>query len=417
MCIFLLIVSGLGAMAFALLCLIYSRDAAEPFYGDIVLLHIFLFFTLKLMVELNYVMLPHGRTLSGGFGIVLAAMLVFNSVTAVLIAMLSPVLIGILQRDHPKEPVFFRTSRYTLVYSLCGIAMHIAARFLPGTADGLEMILLGGVVTVVYLAANLPLSSIYATMLGDLEDRSKLWVKEELRQQAGRRYEITGTIFLYPIAVTMAYSYDELGVPFLPVILAVLCIFTVRYIGQMQSHKRLSQQINRDHLLGVLNRRGMIARLAEEINMARRFKKPLSVVLVDLDGFKEINDTHGHLTGDRVLKQVTEDIESSVRSADSIARFGGDELTIIMPETPAEGALVIASRIREKIGRREFNGNDGNNFQVTLSMGISSLPMEVEAVHQETPSTLIGRADEALYRAKADGRNCVRSELDRVPQQ
>ncbi len=403
----------LGAVAFALSVAMRAREAPGPLLGDIAELHVLLFFVLNLLVELNYVLLPHGRTLSGGFGIILATMLVFNTMVAVLIAVSGTIIVGGVLKRRPKEPVFFRAAQYALVYSLAGMAMAMYGQLVPEIDPGgfSRMLAQGGIVMAVYLILHVPISNLYMGMLDGMDEKSG-WVEEELRQQTGSRYEVMGTVLLFPIAVTMAHSYDAVEIPIVPVILAVLCIITVRYISQIQLHKKLWGQANRDELLDVYNRRYMLVQLSEEMEKAQRYRRPLSIILIDLDNFKKINDKHGHLTGDRLLQAVTDAIASSLRSADTLARFGGDELAIIMPETLLEGAVVIASRVREKIATQKLNVGNGRTIATTVSIGVASLAESPENRQNETSSALIDRADKALYKAKEAGRNCVMTDLE-----
>ncbi len=402
--LFLGALTSLGAIAFAIAIAKEApyEDSPEKIFN----LGVILFFVLLVMVELNYVLLPHGRTISGSFGIVLATMLVFNTVIAVSIAVSASVITGGFLKSRPKEPVLFRTAQYALVYSAGGIAMQLISQHIPGIVkkDFTRMLLLGGVVLFVYLILHIPLNNVYLKMLGTL-DKKTGWAEEELRQQTGNRHEIITTIFLFPVAVTMAFSYKALNIPFIPIILAVLCILTVRYLGQMQLHKKLWGQANLDGLLEIFNRRYMLAKLAEELRIAQLYRRSLSTMLIDLDNFKEVNDTHGHLTGDHVLKAVTKTVNTSIRSADIPARFGGDELLVIMPGTPLEGAFVIASRIRKEVAALRLTGEDGRSISVTVSVGVAAIAEDAEVKTEVTPLSLIQNVDQALYKAKSEGRN------------
>ncbi len=404
--LFLGALASLGAIAFA--TAIAMEAPYEDFSEKIFNLGVMLFFSLLLMVELNYVLLPHGRTISGSFGIVLATMLVYNTVTAVSIAVSASVITGGFLKSRSKEPVLFRTAQYALVYSAGGIAMELISQHIPGIAheDFTRMLLLGGVVLFVYLILHIPLNNAYLKILGAL-DKKTGWAEEELRQQTGNRHEILATIFLFPVAVTMAFSYKTINIPFIPIILAVLCILTVRYLGQMQLHKKLWGQANLDGLLGIFNRRYMLSKLAEELRIAQLYRRSLSIMLIDLDNFKDVNDTHGHLSGDHVLQAVTKTVKASIRSADIPARFGGDELLVIMPGTPLEGAFVIASRLREEVAALRLTAEDGRPIAITVSVGVAAIAEDEEGKTKVTPLSLIRNVDQALYKAKSAGRNRV----------
>lgn len=159
-----------------------------------------------------------------------------------------------------------------------------------------------------------------------------------------------------------------------------------------------------DGLTGLYNRREMERILQEEVARHHRYKGSLSLILVDIDHFKAVNDTHGHAAGDEVLKFVAHMLQSSIRAVDYIARYGGEEIAIILPETSAQDALVLAERLREGIAAHPFvvqrGFDDATIIPVTVSIGLASLPAEIT-----TPSSLFEEADKALYSAKRTGRN------------
>jgi two-component system cell cycle response regulator len=157
-----------------------------------------------------------------------------------------------------------------------------------------------------------------------------------------------------------------------------------------------------DPLTGCLNRRSMTDRLEVECARAQRYGLALSILMIDLDHFKEINDTRGHLVGDDVLRKIGMLLRAQVRNVDAVARYGGEEFVAILPETTFEGAKVLADRIRERIAEFPFQDR-GKEFQVTASLGLTT----VDANVAQTPGDVLTRADAALYRAKTSGRNQV----------
>jgi two-component system cell cycle response regulator len=159
-----------------------------------------------------------------------------------------------------------------------------------------------------------------------------------------------------------------------------------------------------DALTGCLNRRALMDKLDAEIGRVRRYDVALSILLIDVDRFKNVNDTYGHLTGDRILKQLGELRRREVRTVDVAARYGGEEFVIVLPETGPEGALAFAERIRAKVQEHEFAG-ETQVLATTVSIGVASMPPAEVA----SPEDLISHADGALYRAKNEGRNLVRS--------
>ena len=170
---------------------------------------------------------------------------------------------------------------------------------------------------------------------------------------------------------------------------------------------RLRQELERlattDPLTGLANRRAFLERAAEEVERASRHDRPMSVVMIDVDHFKAINDRHGHDIGDLVLQRVAEVVGSTLRqSGDLAARFGGEEFVLLLPETPIGGARMLAERIREAFEVTRVDTDDGPvNF--TASFGVDALRPALDT----GIDAVIKRADDALYRAKAAGRNRV----------
>lgn len=171
----------------------------------------------------------------------------------------------------------------------------------------------------------------------------------------------------------------------------------------------LEQQAHTDPLTGVSNRRALDRSLAEELTRARRYRLPLSILLIDVDHFKRINDAAGHQAGDRVLVELARVAQRVLRQSDSIARFGGEELLVVAPNTARQGAAELADRIRTRIEVHDFGlpaSIAGAPLPaVTASFGIASIGEGVEDVDK-----LLWVADRNLYRAKAQGRNRVIAE-------
>ncbi|HXH73194.1 MAG TPA: diguanylate cyclase [Mariprofundaceae bacterium] len=157
-----------------------------------------------------------------------------------------------------------------------------------------------------------------------------------------------------------------------------------------------------DGLTGLLNHRVFQTRLAQETERTRRYGKPLSMLMIDLDRFKDVNDTHGHDIGDYVLQRVSELIMAQCRSIDTVCRYGGEEIAVLLPETPLAEAMHAAERIRMHIESDDFAGSGVPGLRITTSIGISAIPS-----HADNPSTLVKSADHALYAAKEAGRNRV----------
>jgi two-component system, cell cycle response regulator len=174
----------------------------------------------------------------------------------------------------------------------------------------------------------------------------------------------------------------------------------------MADNRRLEQLASTDPLTDVLNRRALAERLLGEMERVRRYETTVSVLLIDIDFFKRVNDTHGHLVGDDVLTEIAELLQRAVRAVDVVARYGGEEFVIVLPETGAVGAASFAERIRELVEAKTFvQTPEGTGLRITASIGVATFP----SPGVQTVEDLLAKADQALYRAKAEGRNLVRT--------
>lgn len=192
-----------------------------------------------------------------------------------------------------------------------------------------------------------------------------------------------------------------------------LLTVTADLMGLAIQNSLLYEQVNQmaitDRLTGLFVLWYFKDRLKEEVHRAMRSHRPLSVLMMDLDHFKSVNDTHGHLAGDAVLREITTRIKQALRDGDLVARYGGEEISAILPETLAEGAMRVAERIRASVEKNPVN-IQSSMLRVTISIGVNDLSRTM--IHEDpslTSSRLLKGADEALYRAKHEGRNCVRT--------
>ena len=163
--------------------------------------------------------------------------------------------------------------------------------------------------------------------------------------------------------------------------------------------EKLERLSKTDELTCVLNKRALMERLDYEMDRARRYHLPLSLIICDLDRFKEVNDTLGHGAGDKVLRVMAQTLSSALRKTDFIGRFGGDEFLLILPQTPLEGAAEFAERLRQNV--QDINYPGQLTVKTTLSMGIASYEGNPD------PDDLVRRADMALYSSKNSGRNKI----------
>jgi diguanylate cyclase (GGDEF)-like protein len=208
-------------------------------------------------------------------------------------------------------------------------------------------------------------------------------------------------------------SHETIADMLVPAIFFLTAVFIllVSYLSlqtalSLQRISRLERESITDPLTGMYNRRHMDRRLVEEVERARRYGYPLSIMLFDIDHFKKINDQHGHQLGDVVLKNLSRILSGAVRRTDIVARYGGEEILIITPHTELEEAYELADRIRVLVQDSEvadIRTHEGRQpIHVTTSGGVAEDHKDMESTR-----ILIELADEALYKAKSEGRNCV----------
>jgi len=168
------------------------------------------------------------------------------------------------------------------------------------------------------------------------------------------------------------------------------------------SYASLKQMAIHDGLTGILNHQEFHKRLTSEVKRAARYKRTLSLIMLDIDLFKNFNDTYGHQAGDSVLKEMGRYLKNAIRSSDIAARYGGEEFAVIMPETPAETAFITARRIGAEIARLPIFVDKDMLIHITMSIGVATYPQD-----GATKDELIAAADRTLYKAKQSGRNRV----------
>ncbi|HEX9023935.1 MAG TPA: diguanylate cyclase [Geobacteraceae bacterium] len=156
-----------------------------------------------------------------------------------------------------------------------------------------------------------------------------------------------------------------------------------------------------DSLTKLYNSRHFFRQLACEVERAKRYETPLSLILLDIDNFKGYNDTYGHLEGDEVLKVLSEVLKKDLRSCDSAYRYGGEEFTLLLPETGSASALIAAERLRSDFARRVLTPLSGTEVHMTISIGVG------QYLPAEPASGFLRRVDEAMYEAKGQGKNRV----------
>lgn len=170
---------------------------------------------------------------------------------------------------------------------------------------------------------------------------------------------------------------------------------------------RLVELATIDDLTQLYNRRYFFERFHQEMERARRYRRPFSCLILDIDHFKHVNDTYGHLAGDQVLVDIAQILKNNCRQSDLAGRYGGEELIVLLPETDGPGAITIANRIREMVEAHQTTDGKGDRISVTVSIGVASLTgPDFNGLNKY--DRLIQYADDALLLAKKEGRNQIR---------
>jgi len=201
------------------------------------------------------------------------------------------------------------------------------------------------------------------------------------------------------------YFYRTDRDTFMPTDIELLAIFAslvAQTIDNARLYAQMQEQARMDALTGLNNRREFDALLADELTRAQRFNRPVSLLMLDIDHFKRVNDTYGHMAGDAVLKGLSELLGRQARAIDRVCRYGGEEITVILPEIDPEIAAKVAERLRAAVEAQPFDVNADAPLRITVSIGVASFP-----AHADSVQTLVAAADAAMYAAKAGGRNRV----------
>lgn len=294
----------------------------------------------------------------------------------------------------------------------------LSSRWLAVTL--LAIVVLVGIVDAAQsVQPRMVLNAVMITLLSGLIARELLW-----RAPAGRMGRVTAVIY---VCNTAFFALRGLAIPWAPPTLEVpilssgpvayallwwLCVSVATTLGMvLMASERLQTTLDtlasRDPLTGALNRRAFAVLADKEITRSRRHGRPLSVLMMDLDHFKSVNDTLGHAAGDTYLCRFAAVAHEALREDDSFARFGGEEFIALLPETAAPQALLVAERVRLAFAAAALDLAAETALTpalpITVSIGLADL------AGQESLEDMIGRADQALYDAKHGGRNCCRA--------
>lgn len=188
-----------------------------------------------------------------------------------------------------------------------------------------------------------------------------------------------------------------------------LLTLLAHHVASSLENVKLSESVTQEELTGLMRREAILECLRKELRRSLRYRRPLSVAMIDLDHFKAVNDRFGHLVGDTILKKVAELLSRSVRSSDFLGRYGGEEFLLILPETDLMAAVAVAEKLRE-LAENMGAGAGEQRIQVTLSVGVTQLSVTAGS---EAPTIwdLIAEADDQLYQAKNLGRNRVEPQM------
>lgn len=198
------------------------------------------------------------------------------------------------------------------------------------------------------------------------------------------------------------YLWIDIVNPAIFSIATFISMYIVKYIIKSRDYEYTYKLATTDGLTNLYNHRYFQEALLQTIGKCTKFENEFSLILIDIDHFKKFNDTYGHQAGDIVLKRVAEILKKSVKSTDLVARYGGEEMVIILYKTNLDKAVCVANRICKKIAQKKFKLSEELEVEVTISLGVSTFPE-----HGATPAELIEFSDKGLYRAKLNGRNQV----------
>jgi diguanylate cyclase (GGDEF)-like protein len=278
---------------------------------------------------------------------------------------------------------------------------HFPAELKNGSPEILQMTRLLHLTSLLVDFVNLPDKAYH---LGLIDHFTKAYEFEEhfqleaLLQEVG---ELTEAVYpVFEIKIDSEARYLEMIETARKELIHLSSDFLSRLIEQNKRIEILNERATHDGLTKLTNYQRFQEVLDEEMYRAKRYTFPLTLLMVDLDHFKKVNDTLGHLAGDYILRETAELLKQSLRKSDVAARYGGEEFAVLLPETPQEGAFILAERLREKLAATRFTYGDQAVF-ITMSIGIAAHSPKTDSSNAD----LIKKADTALYRAKKERRN------------
>lgn len=311
-----------------------------------------------------------------------------------------PILVGalVLRRTRPESPMLVvLTAAY---WGLTTSAFtYLSGDFIHTLAIAL---LAGGVVGSIFFSRRIVIVGIAALLTG------ALGLLIAMRSDALPEVFAPGVFHVHPYLLLGKDAYLT-TMQLLSLLIAMVTLGAMAYV--IAHWRRREVQLERlsttDELTGIANRRHFLRNLEREIARAERYGLPLTLVMIDLDLFKEINDGFGHLAGDEVLCRFSQRLARKIRAEDMVGRYGGEEFAIVLPQTDLEGARVMAERCRENIAANPVDLG-WTRVPITASFGLACRGADQKLSAED----LLRRADQALYRAKANGRNRVEVALE-----
>ena len=212
--------------------------------------------------------------------------------------------------------------------------------------------------------------------------------------------------FAYLLAAYYSMKYENLWMeiiyPLIFSIFAFTCAYIIKYLVKSRDFEQQYKLATTDGLTGLYNHRYFQEQLRMQIETAKRYNGKFSLIIIDIDFFKNFNDKFGHQSGDAVLRQVAQTLKYNVRATDIVCRYGGEEMSIILPNTGKDEAHSTALKICERVATRKFKLAGDKEASVTISLGVATFPFD-----GEDASSIIETADKRLYEAKHNGRNQV----------
>ena len=254
--------------------------------------------------------------------------------------------------------------------------------FIKKTGLIVDILILAGVIAIVGAIVMLSTSTLFAFLSTSLFAIAYLFVSYYLMEL----YNLWIPIVLPVIAIMAAFALS----------------FLAKYLMKARDFEYQYKLATIDGLTELYNHRYFQDTLRKQIDIARRYNQSFSLIIVDIDFFKKFNDTYGHQAGDAVLRQVAQTLKKNSRTTDYVCRYGGEEMSIILPNTDAEEALNNANRICKAVAEKPFHLTPVDTANVTISLGVATFPDNAQ-----TPQDLIEWADKGLYYAKEHGRNQV----------